>query len=134
MFETLSITFVAVLALLLIILPGYAVGKTKLVSERATIDLTKILLFVCSPCMFFMTFQKLEHDLSLLWDLLLFVGLVLLINGIMLATAFFVLFKRQKEPLIRIITIAPSGYITRKCAVILQKSEKNASEIPKHFL
>ena len=66
MFETLSITFVAVLSLLLTILPGYVAGKTKLVSEKATVDLTKILLFVCSPCMFFMTFQKLEHNLAIL--------------------------------------------------------------------
>lgn len=108
MFETLSVTFVAVLALLLIILPGYAVGKSKLVSERATVDLTKILLFVCSPCMFFMTFQKLEHNMDLLWDLLIFALLVLAINAIMLAGAFFILFKKQTEPLYRIVTIATS--------------------------
>ena len=106
MLATLSVTFVAVLALLLIILPGYAVGKTRLVSERATVDLTKILLFVCSPCMFFMTFQKLEHNMELLWDLLIFALLVLLISGIMLAATFFILFKRQTEPLYRIVTIA----------------------------
>ncbi len=108
MLETLSVTFVAVLALLLIILPGYAVGKTKLVSERATVDLTKILLFVCSPCMFFMTFQKLEHNMDILWDLLLFAFFVLLINAVMLGGAFFLLFKKQTEPLYRIITIATS--------------------------
>lgn len=108
MFETLSITFVAVLALLLIILPGYAIGKTKLVSEKATVDLTKILLFVCSPCMFFMTFQKLEHNLDILWDLLFFALFVLLINAVMLGGAFFLLFKKQTEPLYRIITIATS--------------------------
>ena len=130
MLETLSITFVAVLALLLILLPGYAVGKTKLVSERATVDLTKILLFVCSPCMFFMTFQKLEHNLALLWDLLLFALFVLVISGIMLAVAFFVLFKRQTEPLYRIITIATA---LANCAFfgipIIEALYQNADEL-----
>lgn len=106
MLTTLTVTLFATIALLLIIIPGFIVGKTKLVSERATVDLTKILLFVCSPCMFFMTFQKLERDFDLLLDLLIFALLVLLINAIMLGGAYLFLFKRQKEPVYRIITIA----------------------------
>ena len=106
MLTTLTVTLFATLALLLIIIPGFIVGKTKLVSERATVDLTKILLFVCSPCMFFMTFQKLERDFDLLLDLLIFALLVLLINAIMLGGAYLFLFKRQTEPVYRIITIA----------------------------
>ena len=106
MLTTLTVTLFATIALLLIIIPGFIVGKTKLVSERATVDLTKILLFVCSPCMFFMTFQKLDHDLDLLLDLLIFALLVILINAIMLGGAYFFLFKRQTEPVYRIITIA----------------------------
>lgn len=106
MLTTLTVTLFATVALLLIIVPGFIIGKTKLVSERATVDLTKILLFICSPCMFFMTFQKLERDLSLLLDLLIFALLVLLINAILLGSAYLFLFKRQKEPVYRIITIA----------------------------
>ena len=106
MLTTLTVTLFATIALLLIIIPGFIVGKTKLVSERATVDLTKILLFVCSPCMFFMTFQKLENDLSLLLDLLIFALLVLVINAIMLGGAYLFLFKKQAEPVYRIITIA----------------------------
>ena len=108
MLTTLTVTLFATIALLLIIIPGFIVGKTKLVSERATVDLTKILLFVCSPCMFFMTFQKLERDFDLLLDLLIFALLVLLINAIMLGGAYLFLFKRQTEPVYRIITIATS--------------------------
>ncbi len=130
MFETLSITFFAVLALLLVIIPGFIAGKTRLVSERATVDLTKVLLFVCSPCMFFMTFQKLEHDLSLLWDMLFFALFVIVITGLMLGGAYFILFKKQKEPLYRIITIATA---LANCAFfgipIIEALYENADEL-----
>ena len=104
--ETFLITLGAVAALLICAIPGYLLCKCRTVGENAIPALTKVLLFVAQPCLVITTFQNLSFDAAFLLEMLWFALLVLFLNAVMLGGAYFVLRRRQEEPLYRIMTIA----------------------------
>ena len=92
--------------LLLTAVPGYLFTKTKLIGEECISGFSKVLLFVCQPCLAVYTFGRLEFSVEKLVSLGVFAGLTALIFAIVLGGAYLVLRKRQDEPIYRIITIA----------------------------
>ena len=102
---TFSVALLAVGVLLLIAAPGYILIKRKMLSEDCIPGFSKILLFVCQPCLAIFSFGKLEFSLELLGNLGIFAALIILVHAVMLGGSFLVLKNKSKEPIYRIITI-----------------------------
>ena len=100
------ITLGATAVLLLTAVPGYLFTKTRLIGEECISGFSKVLLFVCQPCLAVYTFGRLEFSVEKLVSLGVFAGLTVLIFAIVLGGAYLVLRKKQREPIYRIITIA----------------------------
>lgn len=100
------ITLGAVAVLLLTAVPGYLFTKTKLIGEECISGFSKVLLFVCQPCLAVYTFGKLEFSVDKLISLGVFALLTVAIFAIILGGSYLVLCRKQKEPIYRIITIA----------------------------
>ncbi|MCQ2413773.1 MAG: AEC family transporter [Clostridia bacterium] len=103
---TLFVTFVAVAVLLLTAVPGFAMIKTKMISESCVPGCSKILLFVCSPCLMIYSLNNNTFSWELMRNIGIFALLTIGIQGIMLTGAYFVLRKKYENALYRIITIA----------------------------
>ena len=100
------ITLIAVITLLAIAAPGYLLIKRRMVSEDCISGFSKVLLYVCQPCLAVYTFMELPFSYENLKNIGIFAGLSLLVHAIILGIAFVVLFKKSKQPIYRIITIA----------------------------
>ena len=102
---TLLISLLAVGVLLLVAVPGYIIVKRKMVSVECIPGFSKVLLFVCQPCLAIYSFMELDFTLQTLANLGIFALLIILIHAIMLGGSYLVLRKRCEEPIYRIITI-----------------------------
>lgn len=104
--NTFFITLVAVAVLLLMALVGYLLAKGRVLSENATADISKILIFVSQPALAIYTFMSTEYSPDKLIDIGIFALLVLLIHVIIMGGSYLVLRKKCKNPIYRIMTIA----------------------------
>lgn len=95
----------AVAVLLAVAVPGYILMKRKMISEQCIPGFSKILLFVCQPCLAVYSFSSLEFSAKMLLNLGIFALLIIFIHAIMLGGAYLVLRKKAAEPVYRIITI-----------------------------
>ena len=103
------ITLGAVAVLLLTAVPGFLFTKTRLIGEECISGFSKVLLFVCQPCLAVYTFGNIDPAVDKgekLLSLAVFAGLTVLIFAIVLGGAYLVLARKQKEPIYRIMTIA----------------------------
>ncbi len=100
-----SVALLAVGVLLLIAAPGYILIRKKMLSEDCIPGFSKVLLFVCQPCLAVFSFGKLEFSWKLLGNLGVFAALIILVHAVMLSGSFLVLKNKSKEPIYRIITI-----------------------------
>ncbi len=100
------ITLGATAVLLLTAVPGYLFTKTRLIGEECISGFSKVLLFVCQPCLAVYTFGRLTFSVDKLVSLGIFAALTVAIFTIVLGGSYLALRKRQKEPIYRIITIA----------------------------
>ena len=100
------ITLLAVFSLLLVAAPGYIMVKARMLGERATADMSRVLMYVCQPCLAVYTFASAEFSLDKLADIGIFALLTLLIHIIILGGAFLLLRRRFSEVGNRILTIA----------------------------
>lgn len=103
--NTFSVALLAVSVLLLIAAPGYILMKRKMLSESCIPGFSKILLFVCQPCLAVFSFGGLEFSWKFLADIGIFAALIILVHAIMLGGSFLVLKNKSREPIYRIITI-----------------------------
>ncbi len=106
--EVIFITFIAVAVLLLTAVPGYVMIKKKMLSEECISGFSKVLLFVCQPCLAVYTFKSAEYSPEKLADIGIFALLSVGIMLLMLSAAYLVLRKKCKDPVYRIMTIATS--------------------------
>ena len=97
---------VAVAVLLATAAPGYILKKKNMVSEDAMPALSKLLLYVCQPCLTIYSFGIIEFSLETLKNIGIFALAVAIIHVVMLGGAYLCLRGRSKEPLYRILTIA----------------------------
>ena len=121
----------AVAVLLAVAVPGYLLMKKKMISEHCIPGFSKILLFVCQPCLAIYSFSSLEFSGAVLLRLGIFALLIILIHAIMLGGAYLVLRKKSAEAIYRIITI---GTTFGNCAffgipIIEALMPNNASEL-----
>ena len=100
------ISVLAVVSLLMTAVPGYIFIKAKMVPENCIVSLSKVLLYVCSPCLSIYGFTSIEYSSETLLNIGVFTLLCLLIFAIMIGGAFLFLFRRYKNPVFRIMTIA----------------------------
>ncbi len=100
------ITLLAVAMLLLLAVPGYLLKKKNMLSEDCISGFSKVLLYVCQPCLAVYTFMSLPRSWENIANVGIFAALSLLIQVIMLGGAYLILRKKSKAPIYRIITIA----------------------------
>ena len=103
--ETFSVALIAVAVLLLIAAPGYILMKRKMLSESCIPGFSKVLLFVCQPCIAVFSFGGLEFSWEYLANLGIFAALIILVHAVMLGGSYLVLRNKSREPIYRIITI-----------------------------
>ena len=100
------ISLLAVVALLLTAVPGYLFIKLKMMPESCIAGFSKVLLYVCSPCLSVYSFASVKYSPDVLLDIGVFTLLCVVIFAVMLGGMFLILFKKSGEPIYRVITIA----------------------------
>lgn len=100
------ISLAAVAVLLLTAVPGYLFIKCKMVSEDCISGFSKLLLFVCQPCLAVYGFSSVTFTPELLADLGIFALLCLAIFVFVMGGVFLILYKKCERPVYRIMTIA----------------------------
>ncbi len=106
--KTLLVALGAVGVLLLIAVPGFILKKKKMVGEDCMPSLSKILLYVCQPCLSIYTFKNATFSPEMLGNIGIFALLALIVQILMLGIAYLLFKSRIENPLYRIMTIACS--------------------------
>lgn len=104
--DTFLVALCAVGVLLISAVPGYILVKRKMLSEECIPGFSKILLFVCQPCLAVYSFSTLEFSLENLKNIGIFALLIVAVHAIMLGGAYLILKRKSAEPVYRIMTIA----------------------------
>ena len=103
-----KIALVSVLVLLLAAVPGYIMMKKKMLDESCISGFSKVLLYVCQPCLAVYTFTSSTLSGEKLLEIGIFAGLSAAVFLIVLGGAYLILRKKCEQPIYRIITIATS--------------------------
>ncbi len=104
--STFLIALSAVAILLLEAAPGFVFVKKKMLGEDSAAAFSKVLLYLCQPCLAVYTFSSAEFSMEKLADIGLFSLLTLVINGAMLGGAVLILRRKFADTSYRIITLA----------------------------
>ena len=104
--NTYLITLLTVSILLCEAVPGYVFVKKKMIGEDSAATFSKVLLYLCQPCLAVYSFSSVEFSVEKLADIGLFALVTLLINGLMLGGAVLVLRSRFKDASYRVLTLA----------------------------
>ena len=106
--KTFLVALGAVAVLLATAVPGYVLKKKNMVSEDTMPALSKILLYICTPCLSIYTFKNATFSMQMLGNILIFALLALIVQILMLGIAYLLFRRKMKNPLYRIMTIACS--------------------------
>ena len=107
-FDLFIIAFIAVAVLLVTAVPGYLLIKKKMIGEECISGFSKVMLYVCQPCLAVYSFRNTEYSPEKLAELGIFALLSITIMLVMLSGAYLILRKKCKDPVYRIMTIATS--------------------------
>lgn len=103
---TFLVTLSAVAVILAAAVPGYVLRRRGMISESCIPGCSKILLYLCQPCLYIYTFH-IPFSAEKLGRIGIFAALCLTVHAVMLGIAFLVLNKRSRERVIyRIMTVA----------------------------
>lgn len=80
----------AVLSLIILIIPGYILVKTKFIGQTAGNVLSTVVLYVCQPALAFMGFQKAEYNGDIAINMLIVAGLATLVHLLMFCIVYLV--------------------------------------------
>ncbi len=103
---TFIIALCAVGVLLLSAVPGYILVRRRMLSLDCIPGFSKVLLFVCQPCLAIYSFSGIECNAQNLKNMGIFALLILAVHAVMLGGAYLVLRRRHNRPVYRIMTIA----------------------------
>lgn len=103
---TFVITLGAVAVLLFAAVPGFVFIKAKLVSENFISGISKILVYICQPCITVYTFLGVEFSVDALKTFGVFTLLAIALHAVMLLGVFAALRRRSEAMVYRIVTIA----------------------------
>ena len=106
--KTFFVALGAVAVLLAVAVPGYILKKKKMVGDDCMPSLSKILLYVCQPCLSVYTFKSATFSPEMLGSIGVFALLALVVQILMLGIAYLLFRKYMEKPLYRIMTIACS--------------------------
>ena len=104
--STFLIALSAVAILLLEAAPGFVFVKKKMLGEDSAAAFSRVLLYLCQPCLAVYTFSSAEFSVEKLADIGLFALLTLVINALMLGGAVLVLRRKFADTSYRVITLA----------------------------
>ena len=82
--KTFLVALGAVAVLLATAVPGYVLKKKNMVSEDTMPALSKILLYICTPCLSIYTFKNATFSMQMLGNILIFALLALIVQILML--------------------------------------------------
>ena len=101
-----TVTLLAVAVMLLYALPGWILVKTKLIKGDAIHNFSKVLLYVCQPCLTIYSFSRVKCSAEMTGKLALcFLLAVAVQAGLVLLL--FAIFKKKREQIIwRVISLA----------------------------
>ena len=97
---------IAVAVLLLAAVPGYALIKFRAIPETSIPSLSKILIYICQPCLVVYSFTSTECTPEKLWHVGIFAVLCLALNIFMLGAVYLILRRKCEAPEYRIATVA----------------------------
>ena len=101
-----KIALISVAVLLLAAVPGYIMMKKRMIGEECISGFSKVLLYVCQPCLAVYTFTSSSLSKEKLIEVGTFALLSVAIFVIVLGAAYLILHRRFVQPIFRIITIA----------------------------
>jgi predicted permease len=99
-------TLLCVAILLTIAFAGFALKKRKMVSESCIPGFSKVLLYVCQPCLIVFSFANTECNAENIKKYLTFLLLIVVVNLVMLGGSVLILWRKSKSPIYRIISLA----------------------------
>ena len=99
-------TLLCVTILLAIAAGGFVLKKRKMVGEACIPGFSKVLLYVCQPCLIVFTFVNVECNAQTASKYLIFLAFIIAVNAVMLGGAALLLWKKSKDVIYRIITLA----------------------------
>lgn len=91
-----SDVLITVFFLLILMLPGFILSKTKMLKENADSILSVLVLYVCQPALVFMAFQKTPYSSTLALNMLIVAGLSLAVHLIAILI-FSLVFKNKNQ-------------------------------------
>ena len=97
--------FIAVFSMLILMVPGFILGKFKFLPEKATDVCSKIVLYVCQAALMISCFQKNEFSPRIGWNMLITAGVTLVIHIIM-AVLVFLVFRGEDRAKLKIMRFA----------------------------
>lgn len=95
-----------VFSLVILILPGYALVKTKLLDQNAGSVLSTVVLYVCQPAIAFIGFQKAGFNSSIALNMLIVAGLAVILHLAMYLVVWLITLKMKKTPKLNVIRYA----------------------------
>ncbi len=100
------LTVTSVGILLLYAIPGFLLSKTKAVTTSSLPAFSKVLMYVCQPCLTLYTFDCVDFSWSLFKDMLWFLLAITLVQLAMMGTFYLLFRKKQQNVKYRIYTVA----------------------------
>ncbi len=96
----------SVIVMLIYAVPGFLLIKSKLVPKDSISSFAKLLMFVCSPALVIYSVSRVEYSPKMMLEMLAVLIFLLLFQGGMLFTAYFILKKKMKDAKYRIFALA----------------------------
>lgn len=100
------LTVTSVGILLLYAIPGFLLSKTKAVTTSSLPAFSKVLMYVCQPCLTLYTFDCVDFSWPLFKDMLWFLLAITLVQLAMMGTFYLLFRKKQQDVKYRIYTVA----------------------------
>lgn len=100
------LTLTSVGILLLYAVPGFILSKTKAVTTSSLPAFSKVLMYVCQPCLTLYTFNDVDFTPHLFKNMLLFLAVITVVQLVMMGLIFLMFRKKQEEVRYRVYTVA----------------------------
>lgn len=88
--------FISVVSLVIMAVPGFLLGKLKMLPEKASEALSAVVLYGCQPLLVFMSFQSYEYSAEIGLNMLIVCGIAFAVHFIMIAIVS-VLFRDRED-------------------------------------
>ncbi|MBE7087130.1 MAG: hypothetical protein E7369_02370 [Clostridiales bacterium] len=88
---------ITVMSLVILIVPGYLLSKTKVLGEKADAALSALVLYGCQPMLCFMSFQKTAYSPTIGLNMLIVAGLAIVIHLIMIGLIYLIVPNKDNQ-------------------------------------